>query len=223
MKINLYTAHTGLADVVYAHPPGNSHSMNDAINAHDTFIHIRIIIGMVLGISVSRLLVGLSRFMQHPEPGRVYWIHLGWVFFVLLYIIHFWWFEFSLIRIQTWTFAAYFFLIAYTSIFALLAAMLFPDHMGNYVGFRPYFQARQKWFYSALLALFCMDIIDTLLKGQEYYDAYYDWDYPVQQALFILGTLAAIVVKSERYQTIFISLALAFQIVWIASLFEFIR
>src|SRR5690606_15241922 len=110
--------------------------MNDVVNAHETFTHIRIIIGMVLGISVSRLLVGLSRFMQHPGNERVYPVHLGWVFFVLLFIIHFWWFEFALLRIQTWKFATYFFLISYTGVFVLLAAMLFPDHMGNYVGFK---------------------------------------------------------------------------------------
>ena len=196
--------------------------MNEVVNAHETFTHIRIIIGMVLGISVSRLLVGLSRFMQHPGNERVYPVHLGWVFFVLLFIIHFWWFEFSLLRIQTWTFAAYFFLISYTGIFVLLAAMLFPDHMGSYTGFKDYFQARRKWFYSVLLMLFAMDIVDTLIKGQEYY-AYYGWEYPLRQAALILGTVTAIFVQSERYQKAFVSFALAAQIVWVGLLFEFMR
>ena len=196
--------------------------MNDVLNAHETFTHIRIIIGMVLGISVSRLLVGLSRFMQHPGNERVYPMHLGWVFFVLLFIIHFWWFEFSLLRIQTWTFAAYFFLIVYAGIFVLLAAMLFPDHMGNYANFRDYFQARRKWFYSVLLMLFIMDIIDTLIKGKDYY-SYYGWDYPVRQGALILGTVVAIFVESERYQKFFVSIALIMQVAWVGLLFEFMR
>jgi len=34
--------------------------------AHDQFIHVRIIIGIVTGLSVTRLLTGLARFVQHP-------------------------------------------------------------------------------------------------------------------------------------------------------------
>ena len=196
--------------------------MHDLVDAHETFTHIRIIIGMVLGISVSRLLVGLSRFMQHPGNERVYPVHLGWVFFVLLFIIHFWWFEFSLSRIQVWTFAEYFFLIVYTGIFVLLAAMLFPDHMGKHANVRDYFQDRRRWFYSILLMLFCMDIIDTLIKGQDYY-SYYGWDYPVRQGALILGTVVAIFAESERYQKFFVSVALIMQIAWVGLLFEFMR
>jgi hypothetical protein len=62
----------------------------------DGFTHVRIIIGMVLGLSLARLINGGMQFVQHPELSRIYPVHLGWVIFVLISIIHFWWFEFYL-------------------------------------------------------------------------------------------------------------------------------
>jgi hypothetical protein len=64
--------------------------------AHEQFIHVRIIIGIVTGLTVTRLLTGLARFVQHPVRDRIYLAHLAWSFFPLLAIVHFWWFEFGL-------------------------------------------------------------------------------------------------------------------------------
>jgi DMSO/TMAO reductase YedYZ heme-binding membrane subunit len=87
--------------------------------AHDQFIHIRIIIGIVTGLTVTRLLTGRARFVQHPSRDRIYLVHLGWALFLLLAIVHFWWFEFGLARIEVWTFEVYFFVICYAA-FVLL-------------------------------------------------------------------------------------------------------
>jgi hypothetical protein len=38
--------------------------------AHEQFIHVRIIIGIVTGLTVTRLLTGLARFVQHPVRDR---------------------------------------------------------------------------------------------------------------------------------------------------------
>lgn len=186
----------------------------------ETFTHIRIIIGMILGISVSRLVVGISRFMQHPVPEKIYPTHLCWVFFILLYIVHFWWYELSLARIQIWSFSTYFFLIIYTSTFVILAAILFPDRMGKYRGFKDYMQARRKAFYSVLFTLSVLDVIDTLIKGEDYY-IFYGWGYHLRILILIVGSFIAIFTSSERYQLAFAVLALGYQIVWMMHLFGF--
>lgn len=187
-------------------------------SSHETFVHIRILIGMILGISVSRLVTGMTRFIQHPGREKPYPVHIAWVVFVLCFIAHFWWFEFSLFEIQVWSFGTYLFLLVYAGVFAVIAALLFPDHIDEYNGFRGYFQARRRWFYSALLFLFVVDVIDTLLKGAGYYAQYYSWDYPLRQGVFIIGTALALVVKSETYQTALVYLMLLVQVVWLASL-----
>lgn len=195
--------------------------MHDALHlsdAHETFVHVRIFIGMILGISVARLVAGLTRFIQHPGHERPYSVHIAWVAFVLLFIAHFWWFEFALFKLQNWSFATYFFLLVYAGTFVVIAALLFPDHIEEYNGFRGYFLARRKWLYSALLFLFVADVVDTLLKGPEYYAMYYSWDYPLRQGVFIIGTSVALFVKSEIYQKALAYFMLLCQAVWIIAL-----
>ena len=47
----------------------------------DAFVHVRIIIGIILGLSVSRLLTGVARFIQHPGKQNIYPVHIAWVAF----------------------------------------------------------------------------------------------------------------------------------------------
>ncbi len=56
------------------------------------FGHVRIVIGMVKGLSLTRLLSGLARFVQHPGRLRIYPAHIIWTVFILLFVTHFWWF-----------------------------------------------------------------------------------------------------------------------------------
>ena len=88
------------------------------------FTHIRIIIGMVIGLGVARLLNGLARYAQHPGQEPIYAVHLGWSLFMLLSVAHFWWFEFALGRIQVWTFESYLFVIAFAALYFFITAIL---------------------------------------------------------------------------------------------------
>ena len=157
--------------------------------AHDQFIHVRIIIGIVTGLTVTRLLTGLARFVQHPARDRIYLAHLAWAFFLLLAIVHFWWFEFGLQRIGVWKFEIYLFVICYAALFFFLGALLFPDRMDEYSGFAEYFHSRQKWFYGLLAALFLADLIDTAIKGAAHFSAF-GIGYPIRQS--VLAALALI-------------------------------
>jgi hypothetical protein len=110
--------------------------------AHDAFFHVRIIIGLVAGLCITRLLTGLARFVQHPARPQIYPVHLGWVVFLLLAVMHFWWFEFGLERVGVWSFELYLFLVGYASLFFFTSTLLFPDKMDEYAGFADYFHAR---------------------------------------------------------------------------------
>ncbi|MGE8547137.1 hypothetical protein [Alcaligenes sp. Marseille-Q7550] len=183
------------------------------------FVHVRIIIGMVLGISLSRLIVGLSEFIQHPKRKKIYPIHLGWVLYLFLTIIHFWWYEFSLAKVRVWSFELYFFLIFFTSVFALMASLLFPSSMEEYRDFEDYFQARRRSFYILFVLVQLMDVVDTALKGKTYFLSL-GIEYPLQQGALILLALAAIVVPGKRYQAVFVFLALIYKVLWIFRLYD---
>lgn len=193
--------------------------MPNSSTQHDTFIHIRIIIGMVLGLSISRLIAGLARFVQHPGRDKIYLIHIGWTFFLLLSIIHFWWFEFGLSYIRGWTFEIYFFVIFYAILFFLISSILFPDQIDDYSGYDEYFQSRRGWFYGLLSCLFLIDMIDTAIKGTEYFQAL-GIEYPIRQTALAIGAILAIYIPGKKYQAAFVIFCLIYQSSWILRLYD---
>lgn len=182
------------------------------------FTHIRIIVGMVTGLSVARLLNGLARFVQHPKRELIYSVHMGWSLFLLLSVIHFWWFEFTLARIGRWTFEEYLFVIGYAALFFFISAILYPDKMEEYAGFESYFTARRTWIYCLLAGLFAVDMIDTAIKGAAHFAALGP-QYVVRQALLTGLSLLGIWMTDRRYHLGFVIFALGAQIWWIASQF----
>ncbi len=193
--------------------------MDTAISSADGFAHVRIIIGMVLGLSLARLVNGLTRFVQHPGTTKIYPIHFGWVAFLLLAIIHFWWYEFRLTLVPQWTFPVYFFLILYAMLYAALAALLFPDQISDYTGYEDYFETRKRWFYGLFALTFLADIGDTWIKGGEYWTAL-GAEYAVRQTLFIAFAVAAMFVPGKRFQMFFLIVGTLYQISWILRTYE---
>ncbi|MFE8872669.1 hypothetical protein ACE4RV_05795 [Acetobacter persici] len=95
------------------------------LTSPDIFQHVRMIMGMVVGLSVTRLLTGLVRIIQHPSQTRIYPVHIGWVLTLLLMLMHFWWWELWLIELPVWRFETYLFLILYAIILFFLSAFYF--------------------------------------------------------------------------------------------------
>lgn len=191
----------------------------DAPTSHDLFFHVRVIIGIVVGLSVARLLTGLARFVQHPGRERIYPIHLAWACFLLLAVVHFWWFQFGLSRLERWTFEVYVFVLSYAAVYFFICTLLFPDQMAEYDGFADYFHSRQRWFYGFLAALFLVDLVDTALKGSEHFRSFGPL-YPAQQGLLAALALAAMAIRARLYHALFAAFAILVEIAWILRQFE---
>ncbi|WP_247997985.1 hypothetical protein [Brucella tritici] len=185
----------------------------------EAFTHVRIVIGIVLGLSVSRLLTGLARFIQHPQEQIVYPVHLAWVCFLLLSVVHFWWFEFGLRTIQVWTIEKYFLVILYAALYFLLCTLLFPDNLNEYTGYRDYFLSRRAWFFGLLAILHVVDVFDTMIKGTTHLE-FYGGEYPLQIGGFILFSLIAALWSNRNFHAVFAASALIYQIVFILRHFS---
>jgi hypothetical protein len=178
------------------------------------YFHVRIIMGMVLSLSIARLLSGVSIFIQHPERYAVSWIHIGWTAFMMLYVIHFWWFEFRLQAVSLITFEIYAFVIVYCSIFFLLCCLLYPNDIQEYGGYEQYFMARRRWFFGLLAFSYAADYIDTAIKGMGYFLSLGP-EYPIRNAVFIALCLVAMFVSSRRFHAAFVGLGIVYQVAWI--------
>lgn len=189
------------------------------LSAHDIFPHIRIVMGMVIGLGVTRLLSGVARIIQHPRQYPLYPIHLAWVAMLLLMLVHFWWWEIDLYVVTDWTFGKYVFVVFYAITLFLMCALLFPDSMLDYRGYEEFFYARRAWFFGLLALTYVLDIVDTLLKGRDYF-ARFDNEYWMRTPVMVALCIAAIAVRDWRYHALFVTGALIYQISWIFRLFD---
>jgi hypothetical protein len=188
----------------------------------DLFAHVRLIIGMVISLAMARLLNGIAKFVQHPKKIKIYPVHMGWVLTLLLFLIHFWWWEFKLITIATWTFEAYLLVICYAIAFFLLSTILFPDQMEEYDGYKDYFMSRQKWFFGILAATFVLDILDGFLKGGAYV-AKLGLELPVRNIVYFALCIAAMFIRNQRFQFGFVFCAMIYEISWIFRLYHTVQ
>ena len=191
----------------------------DPAGAHDVFIHVRIVMGTVVGLGLTRILMGVAGLIQHPKRDNISVLHLLWALSVLLELILFWWWEYDLAAISHWSFGIFAFLIGYSIVLFGLAALLFPDRIDEYSGYEDFFLQRRKWFFALFALTFVLDVIDTLIKGAPYFDNL-GVGYLIQVPLGIALCAVAIWTTDKRYQLALVCMHLFYQLWWSGILFE---
>ncbi len=194
-----------------------------AANAVDSavFSHIRVVLSMVVSLGIARLLSGVARFVQHPARKRAYGVHLLWALSLLLSMMHFWWWEFSLSHVQIWRFEVYVFVVGYAALYYFLCAVLFPDYLAEYVGYRDYFMSRRRWFFGLLATTYVVDVADTWIKGRDYLGEQ-GVEYLIRTAAYVLLCIVAARTANARFHAAFAVLSLVYQISWILRLYDVI-
>jgi hypothetical protein len=193
--------------------------MNPPQSNPDLYLHVKVVISIIVGLCITTLLNGFARFVQHPKRAKVSFLHLGWAASLLLWIIHFWWWEFRLTLVQQWTFAIYFFVILYAILFYSLCTLLFPSDLQDYSGYEEYFISRRHWFFGFLAATFVADIIDTELKGTAYLHSF-GVEYPIRIAVSLIVCFIAMFTSNRRIQFVLLAVSLLYQISFILRLYS---
>lgn len=192
--------------------------MSDAPSAAELFPHIRIVMGMVVGLGITRLLMGIAGLIQHPARAKLSAIHLLWALSVLIELVLFWWWEFALYEVTDWSFGIFAFLIGYALTLFLMAALLFPDNIADYAGWEDLFLRRRHWFFAIFGLTFVLDIVDTVIKGEPYFDTL-GIEYLVQVPIGLALAGLAIWTANRRYHLGLVIVHLIYQLWWISILF----
>jgi hypothetical protein len=192
--------------------------MNLPQSSPDVYTHIKVVISIIVGLCITTLLKGFADFVQHPRRAKVSLLHLGWAASLLLWIIHFWWWEFRLAMVPHWTFEIYFFVIFYAILFFFLSTLLFPSDLNDYAGYEDYFLSRRVWFFGFLAATFVADIIDTSVKGSAYLRSF-GIEYPIRIAVSLLLCIVAMITRNRRIQLTLLAVSFLYQISFIVRLY----
>ena len=186
---------------------------------HELYLHIRVLVGVVLGLGLTRILSGLARMVEHPGRNPVSATHLLWVAVILLSIVHFWWWEFALISIGAWRFELFVFLLLYAFLWFVLACLLFPGDLAEHDTYEAYFLSRRRWFFGLFAATFAADLIDTAIKGADHFRALGP-EYPARIAAGIVLCAIAAWTGNRRFHLLFAALYLAYDFSWILRLYD---
>ena len=185
----------------------------------ELFPHVRIVMGTVIGLGLTRILLGTAGLVQHPTRARLSLIHLLWAASILFELILFWWWEFDLFQIPDWSFGVFFFLIIYSVTLFLLGALLFPDRVDDYDGYEDFFLKRRNWFFGLLAATFVLDTIDTLIKGGIYLERFnlgYFMQVPVGMVLCVIAWRSS----DRRVHLAIVSIHIVYQFYLIGQFFN---
>jgi len=188
----------------------------------ETFQHIKTVLSIILGLSITQLLRGTVKLVQHPGREKPYLVHLLWTFYLFLVLIHFWWWEYQLKVIVKWDFAEYFFIIGYIIVYYVLCALLFPDDLKDFDGYEDYFYKKKVWFFSVLAITYLADVVDTLIKGNAYFESF-SWEYLVRIAGHVVLCLVAIRVSNKRFHLVLVILFLLYELSFIWRMYAFER
>jgi len=186
----------------------------------ETFEYIKSVISIILGLSLAKLLQSAVKLVQHPGRTRPYWVHLLWSLYIFLVLVHFWWWEYNLKKVSSWSFEAYFFLIIYITTYFTICALLWPDDVKDYEDrWEDYFYSRKKWFFAVLAFSFVADVVDTLLKGHNYF-LQATVEYPVRNALHFGLCIVAMYVSNRRFHAVLVILFILYELTYILRLFN---
>lgn len=183
------------------------------------FVHMRIVLGMVVGLGLTHLLRQAARIIEHPGRKRVYWVHLLWAASMFLYLLSFWWWEYRLILVTRWTFNLYLFITLYALLLYLLCTLVLPENIDEYRDWRDYFYARRGWFFGLLAMAYLVDLGDTRVKGAGYF-ALIGREMLYRDLAFAAFSLVAITTRNATYHAVFALAGLAYQLFFIVRQFE---
>lgn len=180
--------------------------IDTAITAADAFIHMRIINGMGISLCLSRILIFLSRFIQHPTKHKISKVHMGWVFVILLWIIQFWWDY--LFDSSKKVYDVYTYIVDLSYVFGLffITVTLTPDDVNEYGGYEEYFFSRKKWLFSFFVIINVIQNLNDIRNDI----ASHNIDALITEfALLVFSTICILVamrVKSKKFQFFLIGL-----------------
>lgn len=150
-------------------PRPAQHQRNPATGASmdsdPVYLHIRVVLSIILGLSITTLLRGLASIIEHPKRRGWSWIHLCWVVWALVSVVTFWWWEFRLGEVRHWNVETYLFVIGYCASWFMLCTLLFPDDVREFGSLENYLLQRRGGFFGVLALITVLDLVDTAIKG----------------------------------------------------------
>jgi hypothetical protein len=167
---------------------------------NDGFNYVAVLVSIVVGLTATRVMSGLSEMIQAANRPRIYWVHVLWHLTLLFNVMLGWWLLYRWRTTVDWTFFLFIWITIAPILQYLAAAILVPGELETTGSpdWRDYYYKNRRGFFFAFGSIAPLDIVDTLLKG---------WQHFLDQGptylpflgLWTVGCLIAATTRNERY------------------------
>ena len=186
----------------------------------DEFSYLSVLLSIILGLSVTQVLQGLSGIIQYRRRVQIYMPSVVWTLLLLLVDAQAWWAMFGLRVHHLWTFLQFGIVLLEVIFLYLLAALVLPRLDGEQtVDLQENYFAHYRWFFGCLVAV----LLVSLSK-----DRFLAFQWPsglnlVFHLIWLAGALTGALTKSDRFHRWFALLSVAMFMTYIALLFMPLR
>ena len=162
----------------------------------DEFGYLSVLLSIILGLSVTQLLQGLSGIIQNRNRVRVYAPAITWAVLLLPIDAQAWWAMFGLRRHHPWTFLDFIIVLLETVFLYLLAALVLPrfDIEGP-IDLRENYFGHARWFFGSFIAVLIVSMLKDFVLGHA-------WPSGLNLDFHIIGlgmSAIAMFTKSDRF------------------------
>jgi hypothetical protein len=133
-------------------------------SAMSDFEFLSVLVSIVIGFGLTHLLGGLGHAYHFRRVGKMDVVHVAWTIAVFFVLILNWWVFLLWRSFETWTFAAFFTVIMWTTSFYVLALALYPPRLPEDVNYRELFEANRTWFLSTFTIMCLLDLLVTAMR-----------------------------------------------------------
>jgi hypothetical protein len=156
------------------------------------FDFLIVLFSVLMGLSLSRLLVGVARVVVDPER-RIHWLPLLWTIELFLFQITLWWFVYTRADQSTWTFVHYVVTVVLLVLLYFQGVLLYPELGPRDEGTLDSFLSRRAWFFTVFFLIFHANAVENVLAG----DWTFDWP-TFMIALAVSGAVSGIAIRTRN-------------------------
>src|SRR5256714_10498351 len=186
----------------------------------DEFGYLAVILSIILGLSVTQLLQGLSQVINARDRIRIYWPAIGWALLLLVIDVQAWWSMFGYRGRHACTFLQFAILLLETILLYLLAALALPTISSEEtVALRQNYFRHARWFFGSFVGVLVVSLAKNVIMSGSIQGPF-DLSFHL---CWIVGATIAAVTRNDLFHKGFVCVAGVSFIVYIAALFAELR
>lgn len=181
----------------------------------DPFAYLSVLVSIVLGLAITQLLMGFSRWLEQRKASGAYFPAIAWAAFLLMVDFQSWWAMYGMREFVDWNFIQFSMVLLQPMLLFLLAVLVFPSPTAPDQDLRANFLHQRPWFFGLFLVLLVTSLLKDVVRSGGLPEA-------VNVGFHLAAMLVAglgLASKNERLHRWIGGLSLALLVVYIAVLF----